>query len=99
MKICTKSWNLGWKQRNFNKIDISNPGTEKPLLACAHVVYAIVFMRHEYLMSSKTGNSAHEWPGNKSAYSMQNDGWLVLQTNKSVIRAIKSMVGKLMTEA
>ena len=36
---------------------------------------------------------------NEYAFSMQNDCWLVLQTNKSVIRANKSMVGILMMEA
>ena len=47
-------------RKSFNKVgDVSDPETEEQMLVMCAWVCAIVSWRHEYLMSSKTGNSAN----------------------------------------
>ena len=63
MKICTKSQNLGWKPRKFQQsrrcFGSRNWGTDASHVRMGLRKCVMTPWRHEYLMSSKTGNSVN----------------------------------------
>ena len=63
LEICTKSRNLGWKPRKFQQsqrcFGSRNQGTDASHVHMGLRKCVMTPWRHEYLMSSKTGNSAN----------------------------------------
>ena len=66
MNICTKSRNLGWKPWKFQQsrrcFGSRNWGTDANHVRMGLHKCVMTPWRHEYLMSSKTGNTAHMSP-------------------------------------